>query len=117
MTIWERVEAALETLSPAVPFAANVYVVGSGAQLPDLYLVYFLVSSPVEQRADDAETQRSYRVQVTHYSRAGLAGLPDVKTAMVAAGFVTSNKREIPYDRTTRHYGLAEEYVFVEPSS
>lgn len=117
MTIWERVEAALETLVPVVPFAANVYVPSSGAQLPDLFLVYFLVSSPVEQFAENAETERSYRVQVTHYNRAGLAGLPDVKTAMVAAGFVPSNKREIPYDRTTRHYGLAEEYVFVEPSS
>lgn len=113
-SIWERVAAALGNLSPVVPFVANVFIPASGTQLPDLYLVYFLVSSPPEQVADDAETHRSYRVQVSHYCRTGLAGLPDVPGVMVAAGFARGPQRELPYNETTRHFGLAQEFVFVE---
>ncbi len=112
MSIWERVIAALTGLG--VPMAANVYVAASGQELPDLYLVYFLVSSPPEQHADDAETLRSYRIQVTVYKRAGLASLPDVDGAMVAAGFRRGPQRELPYNQLTRHFGLALEYVYLE---
>jgi len=112
MSIWERVKAALTGLS--VPMVANAYIDASGAELPDLYLVYFLVSSPPEQHADDAETLRSYRMQISIYQRAGLVGLPDVDGAMVAAGFTRGPQREIPYNQLTRHFGLALEYVYLE---
>jgi len=113
MSIWERVVAALTGLG--VPMAANAYIAASGQELPDLYLTYFLVSSPPEQHADDAETLRSYRMQVTIYNRAGLvANLPDVDGSMVAAGFTRGPQREIPYNQLTRHFGLALEYVYLE---
>lgn len=112
MSIWEIVEEALDDLS--APMAANVYLTESGGELPDLYLVYSLVSSPPEQHADNAETLRSYRMQVNAYSRAGLTDLPDVDGAMTAAGFARGPMREIPYNQVTRHFGLALEYVYLE---
>jgi hypothetical protein len=53
-------------------------------------------------------------MQVTVYSRSGLADLPDVDGVMVAAGFARGPQREIPYSFSTRHYGLALEYVYSE---
>jgi len=115
MTIWELVEDALDGLS--TPMAANVYLSASTETLPDVYMVYILVSSPPEQHADNVETLRSYRMQVNIYSRAGLVDLPDVDTAMTAAGFSRGPMRELPYNAITHHFGLALEYVFIENST
>ena len=109
MTIWDRVKSALTPLG--LPLAANRYMAATNAALPDLYLVYQLIASPPEQHADNVETQRSYLVQVTAWSRAGLAGLPDISGAMVASGFMAGSMRELPYSETTRHYGLAMDFV------
>ncbi len=109
-TIFERVNTALATLT-GVPSSLAPY---KSATLPDLYLVYQLIDSPQEQAADDAETVRSYRVQVTIWNTAGLAVLPDVDTAMTSAGFMKSNWRQLPQDRETGHYGLAKDYFYVE---
>lgn len=111
-TIFERVETALAGLS--VPAKNQVFVSPSGQPLPDTYLVYFLVSAPPRQHADDAETLRTNRVQVSVYSRAGLNSLPDVDGAMVAAGFARASKVQLPYNRETRHYGLALDFTFLE---
>jgi hypothetical protein len=112
MTIWERVRAAL--LALAVPMAASDYIVATGSALPDLYLVYFQVSGVGEQHADDVEISRSKRVQISIYSRAGLISLPDITSAMVAAGFTPGPDREIPYNSLTRHYGWAKDFFFLE---
>jgi len=114
MTIWERVKNALTGLG--VPISANLHIEASGAELPDLFLVYFLVSSPPEQSADDRETLRSYRMQVSAYSRSGLISLPDIDGAMVAAGFSRGPQRELPFNEQTRHFGLALEYIYLEES-
>lgn len=94
-----------------VPYAANVYEVTTGQELPDLYLVYSVVSNYPEQAADDAETERTFRVQVSVYNRAGLTTLPDVSGQMVEAGFMKSRRTEIPYNRDTGHYGIAMEFT------
>jgi hypothetical protein len=109
-TIFERVETALATISPAVPFALAPY---KGA-LPDMYIVHQLINSSPEEHADNAEAERSYSVQLSIYSIAGLASLPDVDTAMIAAGFQVGNFRQIPQDLQTGHYGLAKDYVYFE---
>jgi len=112
MSIWERVKNALTGLG--VPISANLHIEASGAELPDLFLVYFLVSSPPEQSADDHETLRSYRMQVSAYSRNGLTSLPNIDGAMVAAGFSRGPQRELPFNELTRHFGLALEYIYLE---
>lgn len=110
-SIWELTEDALDGLGVAL--AANVMVEGTGTALPDQFIVYQLISSPPELHADDAETLRSYRMQVTVYNRAGLISLPDVEGAMVTAGFRKSMFRELPYNTLTRHYGLAMEFIYL----
>jgi len=112
MTIWEHMKAALTGLG--VPMAANAFIPSGGEERPDLYLVYFLIVSPPIQHADDGETLREYAVQVSIYSRDGLTGLPDVESAMLAAGFMFEAQRELPYNPDTRHYGLAMDFNFVE---
>ena len=112
MTIWERTKTALNSLG--VPMAANVMLITSGADYPDLYLVYLLVSAPTEQFADNKETVRSYRMQVSIYNRNGLVSLPDVNSAMVAAGFMRSTMTELPFNQVTKFYGLSLEFIYTE---
>jgi hypothetical protein len=111
-TIFEQVEDALVSLS--VPFAWSVQLIATGSARPDVFLIGTLVDSPPEQHADDAETMRSYKVQISIYSRDGLTGLPDVDSAMLAAGFVKGNERMIPYTDTSQHFGLAKDFVYLE---
>jgi len=112
-SIFARVSDALETLSPAVPYALAPYLSADGT-LPDTYLAYQLVVSPPEQHADDAETERSYLIQVSIYSRSGLDSLPKVDGAMTAAGFQKGNSRQLMKDPETGHFGLAKEYRYLE---
>jgi Protein of unknown function (DUF3168). len=106
-TIFERVDDALASISPAVNYAMAPYK----GTLPDQYVVYQMILGSPEQHADDAETERSYSVQVTIWSRSGLVSVPDIDTAMIAAGFKKSNERQLPQDPQTGHYGLAKEFV------
>lgn len=114
MTIWEITRDALSGLD--VPTAANVMISPTGEALPDVFLVYQLVSSPPIVHVDDFENMRLYRVQVTVYSRDGLANLPNVAGAMVDAGFSRSAMRELPYNPETRHFSLAMDFIFISDS-
>lgn len=110
-TVWEDVASALSGLSE--PVAAGQYLAASEAELPDTFVVYSLVSSSPALHGDDAERLRNRRVQISLYSRDGLAGLPDTDTPMLAAGFQRGPERELPYNRDTRHYGLVREYIYL----
>lgn len=112
MTIWERIQAALTPL--ATPMAASRYLTATPDNLPDLYLVYFLITGVPSQHMDDRETLRSKHVQVSVFSRSGLAELPDVTGAMTAAGFAAGPDTELPFNQQTRHFGLALEFFFLE---
>lgn len=113
-TIFELVNNALTTLSPAVPFAMSTYLTQTGAALPDQYLVYQLISAVPEDHADNIETHRTYRVQISIMSRSGLAVLPAVDAAMVAAGFALGPWRSLPYDDEHKHFGIAKDYFYLE---
>lgn len=113
MTIWETTYDALYGLG--LPLAANTMIVDTGEELPDEYLVYQMISDPPELHADNIETLRSYRMQVSYYSRTGLAAIPaQVETAMLAAGFTRIEGRELPYSQQTRHFGLALDFNYLE---
>ncbi len=112
MTIWERTKAALVGLG--LPLAANVLVLPSGESWPDMYIVYQLIVGNGAAYADDAEVCREMLVQVTVYSRSGLISLPDVKGAMQAAGFTPGDERELPYSPSTKHYGWAMDFNYLE---
>lgn len=109
-TIFETVKSALDTLG--VSYGMGTYL--TTGDLPDTYLVYTLIDGIPAQSADDAETERRYRVQVSIYARGGLVSIPNVDTAMLAKGFTKGPERELPYDDATGHYGLAKDYYFLE---
>lgn len=111
-TIFERTATALSGLG--VDCANGFYITATGVDLPDTFIVFVLVSSPPVQHADDGETLRSNRVQVSIYSRAGLVGLPDVELAMKAAGFEAGAKYQLPYNSQTRHFGLGQDFMYLE---
>jgi hypothetical protein len=111
-TIWERVGTALAGLSQ--PKAASAYLAATGADLPDEFLVYFLVAAPPQSHADDVERSRLYHVQVSYYNRAGLVGMPDIAGAMTAAGFTRGPLTELPYNPDTRHFGLSLEFFYLD---
>lgn len=108
-TIFERVETALGTISPAVPFAMAPY---EGTSLPDQYIVHQLLPSPAGDHADNVEIARTYLVQVTIWSRSGLVTIPNVDAAMIAAGFMKRDERQLPKDKQSGHFGLAKEFVY-----
>ena len=106
-TIFERVDDARAAISPAVDYAMAPYK----GTLPDQFVTYQLIDGSPEQHADDAETERAYLVQVSIWSKTGLASIPNVDTAMLAAGFKKRSERQLPQDQNTGHYGLAKEFV------
>ena len=111
-SIWVITKNALTGLG--VPMAANRYLVQTGDQLPDQYIVYQLISSPPELHAENSEKYRTYRMQVTIWDRTGLDNLPDISGSMVAAGFGRGPFRELPYVESTRHFGLAYDFFYLE---
>ena len=110
MNIFEITKSALATLSPAVPFAMDEFV----GDLPDLFCVYYVIDGVGAEHADNEETCRTYRVQVSIMKRTGLTDLPDVDGAMRAAGFTKGPERELRKDSTTSHYGLAKDYFYLQ---
>jgi len=113
-SIFVRVNTALSALSPAVPFALDQYITATDADLPDTFIAYSLISGDPAQHANNAETLRQYLIQVSIFARAGLATLPAVDAAMLAAGFMKGPERQLEYDKATRHFGLAKDYLYYE---
>lgn len=113
-TIFEQVTQALGQLDPEIPFAMGQYLTANGAPLPDTFMVYQEITGNPEQHADDAETARTYRIQVSIYARGGLVTLPLVDAAMIAQGFTKGPERQLPYDKETRHFGLAKDYFYLD---
>lgn len=109
-TVFERVETALGTITPAISFASAPYK----GTLPDAYITHQLINSPAEQHADNIETERSYTMQLNFWDKAGIPSTTSVDVAMKAAAFHKGNVRQLPQDPLTHHYGLAVEYVYFE---
>ncbi len=109
-TIFELVETALGTISPAETFSLAPYK----GSLPNRFIVHQLIASPPEQHADGNETERSYLVQVTIWDKAGVPSESGIDTAMLAAGFMKGNIVLLPQDPQTHHYGLAVDYMYLE---
>ena len=105
--------AAMTSLAP-IPYALGQYLMPSGGELPNVFMVGKLIDDVPEQHADDQETQRTYRMQVSIYDRSGLSSLPNVNAAMLAQGFRKGPGRQLPYDPDTKHFGYAKDYFYLE---
>lgn len=113
-TIFERTATALASITPVIPFALGQYLTANGASLPDIFMVYQEITGDPAQHADDAEIARTYRIQVSIYARGGLVSLPPVDAAMINQGFTKGPERQLPYDKETRHFGLAKDYFYLD---
>lgn len=111
-TIWEMTKTALTGLG--LPLAASNYLAATPASdLPDRFITYRVIDMSPADHADDQEQLREELIQVSVYSRSGLASLPDVIGAMTSAGFKFSNARELDYDAESRHFGIAYDFDYL----
>ena len=87
-------------------------------QLPDRYLVYFLVDDVGETYADGKETSHQPRIQISFFyrSKEDFLTVPDaIVSAFTAAGFTRSNNcGRIPYQTDTGLYGWHQDFYYYE---
>jgi len=86
-------------------------------QLPDIYIVYFMVDDPGETWADGQETSHQPRVQVSLYFRdkPKYLTIPDqIKAAFMTANFMRQSEGELPYQADTSLYGWYCDFNYYE---
>lgn len=87
------------------------------SQLPDTYIVYFLVSDRPVAHYDNKEASHEVRMQISLYYRdnSEILALPDrIIKAFTGAGFKRSGDGRIPYQKSTGHYGWRCDLNFYE---
>lgn len=87
------------------------------SQLPDRYIVYFLVDDEGKTYADGSETSHEARVQISFYTRnkSDMLTVPDeIEQAFVDAGFTRGPVGHILYQPDTGHYGWRRDFYFYE---
>lgn len=105
-----------------IPFAFERWKVDENQplaeQLPDRFLVYFLVDDVGETYADGKETSHQPRVQVSFFyrSKEDFLTVPDeIVAAFTAAGFTRSNScGGIPYQSDAGLYGWHQDFYYYE---
>lgn len=86
-------------------------------QLPDHFIVYFMVDDPDISHADGKATSHETRIQVSFYYRdkADFLTVPDaIEAAFINAGFTRGPAGTIPYQLDTGHYGWRRDFYFYE---
>jgi hypothetical protein len=87
------------------------------AQLPDTFIVYFLVDDTGITHAEGKETSHEARVQISLFYRDNSMFLtvPDqIETAFMAAGFTRVGSGRIPFQNDTRHHGWRCDFCYYE---
>lgn len=107
-TIFERVQTALSGLGVPVK---NGQIDG---ELPETYIVWQIISAPVEQEADNKLISKLHTVQVNIWSRKGATAYPDVESAMTAAGFAYESGRDLVYSEDSKHSGYGMDFNYLE---
>ena len=110
-TIWQRVFDALGSLG--VPVEKTKLVLETGAQKPEQYITYQVITTTPEGFADNREILRSHLVQLNLWSIDGFESFPDVEAAMLAAGFLFQGERDMDMEETG-HYGQSKDFLFLE---
>ena len=86
-------------------------------QLPDTYIVYFLVSAPTVSSADNKERAYQPHIQVSLFYRniRSFLTVPDqIIAAFANEGFRRAGEGRIPYQPNTGHYGWRCDFNFYE---
>ena len=100
-----------------IPFDWENFEVSEGKQLPDAYIVYFLVSEPSALSVDGKEKSSIPRIQVSFYYRKKnlLPTMMDtIKDFFLSNGFVRAGSGRIPYQKDTGHYGWRYDFNYYE---
>ena len=87
------------------------------AQLPDTFIVYFLVDDTGITHAEGKETSHETRVQISLFYRnkSIFLTVPDqIEAAFMAANFMRVGSGRIPYQTDTRHYGWRCDFRYYE---
>ena len=86
-------------------------------QLPDTYIVYFLVDDSGLTWSEGKETSHEPRIQISLFYRdkSEFLTIPDqIETAFMTAKFLHVGSGRIPYQTDTRHYGWRCDFRFYE---
>ncbi len=86
-------------------------------QLPDTFIVYFLVDDNGKSWANNAETSHVPRMQVSLFYRdiSKALTVPDqIEAAFMADNFMRVGSGRIPYQDTTGHYGWRCDFRYYE---
>lgn len=100
-----------------VPFDWESFDSSGEKQLPDQYIVYFLVSETSALSVDGKEKSSTPRIQVSFYYRqkSKLPNMMDViKKAFLKNGFSRAGSGRIPKQITTGHHGWRYDFIFYE---
>lgn len=120
MTNWlTAAESALAQIKKKtkVPFDWERFKSSENKQLPNEYIVYFLVSEPSALSLDGKEKSSIPRIQVSFFYRkkSSLPAMMDtIKEAFLDNGFTRANSGRIPYQNDTGHYGWRYDFNFYE---
>lgn len=99
-----------------VPYEFERFECGP-TQLPDGYVVYFLISNPPSAWYDGTEISSNAKIQVSFFYRrkSDILTVPEkIKSAFKSAGFMRSTEGRIPYQKDTGHYGWKCEFNYYE---
>ena len=119
MSKWiEAAEKALSAIKQEtkIPYDYDHYQDEKG-QLPDEYIVYFLVSAPPGLSVDNQEVSYIPRIQVSLFFRnkRSFLTIPDkIKKAFTDSGFVRAGEGRVPYQISTGHYGWRCDFIYYE---
>ena len=115
MSKWTtKVEEILANVG--LPFDFERYT-GTVEQLPDTFIVYFLVDDSGKTWADGFEASRNARIQVSLFFRnkSTYLTVPDqIETAFKQGGFLRVGSGRIPYSEDTGHYGWRCDFNYYE---
>jgi hypothetical protein len=87
------------------------------AQLPDTYIVYFLVDDVGATWADGKETSHIPRIQVNLFYRdkSVFLTVPDqIDSAFTDSGFTLGSVGDVPFQPDTSHYGWRRDFYYYE---
>ncbi len=120
MSNWlNAAEAALKSIKEKtnIPYDWERFEAESTQQLPDNFIVYFLVDEPPALIADNKELSTHPRIQVSFFYRqkSDFPRIKDqIKEFFVAQGFIRVGSGRIPYQKDTGHYGWRYDFNFYE---
>jgi hypothetical protein len=104
-------------ISAGIPYAWRRFEC-SADQLPDTYIVYFMVDDPEDGSSYDGKTvSHQPRVQISLYfsDKSIYLTIPEqIEAAFLAADFMRVGGGELPYQADTGHYGWYCDFRFYE---